>query len=155
MFDEKIAMILLPVWLATVLVTLTLGLTRPKLYRIVTALLNKNCDSPQAALDREALGISSLWESLLLRPTGALRRLVKSAEEEKTPSLRVPTEEKQRKHYYLPTENREKANLLYGRKPANIWQSLALSLLLTAVFFVLWILASLVFDTSSLPALFQ
>ncbi len=155
MFDEKIAMILLPVWLASVLGTLYLGFTRPVLYRIVCTLLDKGCHSPDTALEAKALGIGKVWERLLLRPGSSLRRLVLSADETPKSSLRVQVEQAGKKHYYLPPEHQDKAKVLYGKKPANIWQSMALCLLLTAVFFGLWMAASLVFDTSGWKPLFR
>ena len=153
MFDEKIAMILLPIWLASVLSTLYLGFIRPKQYRIVRRLLEHS--TPETALDGKDLGLGTVMEGFLLGVRSPLRRLIRCVEGERERSLRVQTEERAPCHYYLPEENREKATVLYGKKIANIWQSLALCLLLTAVFFVLWILASLVFDTSSLQPLFR
>lgn len=154
MWDEKIAMILLPLWLATVLATMYLGITRPRLSRIVGFLTEQGCDSPQGAKTAKELGISCLWERTLLRPAGSLRRLVKAVEAPRQTALRVKTDKSEPVAYYLPPEHREKAEVLYGKKTANIWQSIGLSLLLTAVFFGLWMAASLVFDTSDWKPLF-
>ncbi len=153
MLDEKILMILLPVWLASVLATLYLGLTRPKAAKIVNALLERGCFDEAGAATPEELGVRG---GAMLRMGGSLRSVVACVQEPAGDgSLSSALERGSAPRYYVPHEKKEKALAMYGKSKAGPWQAIVGVLVLTAVFALLWLAGSLVLDTSGWKPLFR
>lgn len=148
MFDEKILMILLPVWLAIVLVSLYWGATRPQAVKLVLSLLERDCHSPEQALSLQELGVKRVD----LRKGSALRRVVALVDE---PSPSPEARDAVPLRCYIPPEATQKARAMYGKNNAKLWQALLWIPVITAFFLALWILASLVLDTTGWTPLFR
>lgn len=152
MFDPKLAALLVPIWLATVLATLYLGLTRPKLHRAAKALFSYGANDISTAITARTMGLSPLWERLLLGPNGPLSRMVLAQRVDKA----APSEgsgDRENK-YYVNQQQKEKLRAMYLRTPTSLGLSVFWCLVLTVFFFALWIVTSLVFDTSGLAVPF-
>lgn len=154
MFDEKILMILAPLWLASVAVTLFWGITRPKAAKIVAALLDQGCKDPESAKTLRELGVSG---EAFLRKGSAMRRVVSVAEEAQEPqnSLRAAVDQRPEARYYVCEEAMDKAKAMYGKVGAKSWQLVLWIPLLTVFFFLLWLLGSAVLDTTGWKPLFR
>ena len=152
MFDPKIGALLVPLWLATVLATLYMGLTRPKLHQAGKALFSYGANDISTAITARTMGLSPFWERLLLGHNGPLHRMVLAQRvEKKTPGEASPAGENK---YYVNQQQREKLQAMFFGTPTSLALSVFWCLVLTVFFFALWIVTSLVFDTSGLPVWF-
>jgi hypothetical protein len=155
MFDEKIFMILIPLWLAAVAVTLFWGATRPKTAKIVAALLDQGCKDPESAKTLKELGVTG---EAFLRKGSAMRRVVSAVDESPETvgaTLREAVSEKGEARYYVAPEAEAKARAMYGKVGANIWQALLWAVALTVFFLLLGMLGSAVLDTTGWKPLFR
>ncbi len=147
MFDFKIFLILAPIWLGVVIITLWLAFSLPTAKKTVERLLEKGCDSQDTALSLKELGVGRA-AALLLGRGSSLRRVVDAEGERSRRAGAADVSEDRR--FFIRPENAEKAKTMYCRPRSGFAQALVMLVIFTAAFFALWILASLIFDTTDL-----
>ena len=132
--ELKVVLLLLPFWLGAVVATLWVGFIRPKRFKLISVLIERACFSPELAISAEEAGLSSLEGKSFLKAGNSLGNVL------------IYKDGK----YYIPEEQKEKAETLYGKKSAPFWQALLWAVVLTVFFVALaWVLSEFV-DTAAL-----
>ena len=148
MFDFKIFLILAPVWLAVVIITLWLSFSLPRAKRAVERLFEKGCRDEASALTLGELGLPKST-AVLLRRGSSLRRVV-DADGAGAPRAAGAAQLSPEPRFFIRPENAERARSMFGKERAGMARGLIVLAVFTAAFVLLWIAASLIFDTQSL-----
>lgn len=147
MFDFKIFLILVPVWLGVAIVTLWTGFSLPRSKKTVERLFENKCRDEKSALTLSDLGLPKST-ALLLRRGSSLRRVVDADAGAARPAGAAELAPEPR--YYIRPENDERARKMFCAQRSGIVQSLIMLLIFTASLVLIWIVSSLIFDTQSL-----
>ncbi|MBQ9544735.1 MAG: hypothetical protein IJV00_06390 [Clostridia bacterium] len=132
--------------------SLWIAYSLPRAKKTVEALLEKKCADEQSALTLKELGLPPSAR-LSLRRYSSLRRVVDAAGESSGASGAAG--EKSEPRYFIREDNIQRAQDMFCKKRGGIAQTLVMLGIFTAALVLVWMAASLIFDTESLSLPFM